>query len=87
MLCNALKFDLNKGTAGDVKNPQTSEIIELKATSNWESDLISFSPNENFDKLYFARLNQKDDEIFFDTELVSTMLKGIEVNRIQTVGD
>lgn len=88
LLCYALKFDLNKGTAGDVKDPQTSEIIELKATSNWESDLTSFSPNENFDKLYFARLNQKDDEIFFyDTELDSTMLKGIEVNRTQTVGD
>lgn len=78
LVCYALNIELNKGTAGDAKNITTNEVIEIKATSNWNEDLTSFSPNEKFDKLIFARLKATPNEdmlYIYDVDLNSDSLK------------
>lgn len=88
LLCAAMGFELNKGTGGDARDPKTQKIIEAKATSNWDRDTTSFSPSENFDVLYFLRLNQRNDELYiYDTGIDSDNLKFIQVNKTQTLGD
>ncbi|HDR8323987.1 TPA: Bsp6I family type II restriction endonuclease [Bacillus cereus] len=88
LLCSAMGFELNRGTGGDARDPQTNRIIEAKATSNWDKDTTSFSPTESFDALYFLRLNQRDDELYiYDTGINSDTLKLIQVNKTQTLGD
>lgn len=88
LACYALGFQLNRGSGGDAQNPSTKEIIEFKATSNWNRDTSSFSPSENFDHLYFIRLNQREDKIFiYDLQIDSEQLKNIQVNKTQTLGN
>lgn len=88
LLCATMGFELNRGTGGDAKDPNTNQIIESKATSNWDRDTTSFSPSEDFDVLYFLRLNQRDDELYiYDTGINSDDLKSIQVNKTQTLGD
>lgn len=87
LLCSAMDFELNRGTGGDAKNPISGEIIEAKATSNWNRDLTSFSPSESFDLLYFIRLNQREDKVYFyNTKINSNELKKIQVSKTQTLG-
>ena len=86
LACYALGFQWNKGSGGDAI--YGDQIIEFKATSNWESDTTSFSPSENFDKLYFLRLNKRQDELFiYDTGINSNQLKSIMVNQNETFGE
>ncbi|MDV2581579.1 Bsp6I family type II restriction endonuclease [Alkalibacillus haloalkaliphilus] len=88
MFCYALGFELNRGTGGDARDPKTDSIIEVKASSNWDRDTSSFSPSEEFDNLYFVRLDQRNDIIsFYDLNLNSNQLKGIKVSQKQTVED
>lgn len=88
MACYALDFALNRGSGGDAVNPDTDEIIEFKATSNWDRDTTSFSPHAHFDHLYFIRLDQREDELYiYDLEINSEQLKDIQVSRAQTLGD
>lgn len=90
LVCYALNLELNKGTAGDAKSTTTNEVIEIKATSNWNEDLTSFSPNEKFDKLIFARLKATPNEdmlYIYDVGLNSDSLKKIQVNKKQSLGD
>ncbi|GEN55519.1 Bsp6I family type II restriction endonuclease [Halobacillus faecis] len=88
LMCYALDFELNRGTGGDARNPETDEVCEAKATSNWDRDTSSFSPSEDFDRLFFVRLNQREDSIsIYDLELDSNDLKQISVSSTQTVGD
>lgn len=88
LLCVAMDFELNRGTGGDARDPKNNKVIEAKATSNWDKDTTSFSPNESFDELYFIRLNQRDDEVYFyATGYDSDKLRDIEVNKRETLGD
>jgi hypothetical protein len=88
LLCYALGFELNRGSGGDARNPDSNEVCEVKATSNWKKDTSSFSPSESFDSLYFVRLNQREDHIYiYDLKLNSEDLKEIHVSKKQTVGD
>lgn len=88
LLCSALGFELNRGTGGDAKDPSTGNIIEAKATSNWDRDTTSFSPSETFDLLYFIRLDQREDTIYFyNTGIDSEDLKKIKVNKTQTLAE
>lgn len=88
LLCSAMGFELNRGTGGDARNPVNGEIIEVKASSNWDRDTSSFSPKERFDRLYFARLDQREDELYFyDTGINSEELKKVKVNKTETLGE
>lgn len=84
LACYALGFKWNKGTGGDAVNGD--QIIEFKACSNWNLDTTSFSPTEKFDKLYFLRLDKRNDELYiYDTGFNSEDLKKIMVNSTQTL--
>lgn len=88
LLCYALDYKLNRGTGGDAYDETNNRVIECKATSNFDKDTSSFSPNEEFDRLYFLRLYQRGDELYiYDTEYNSDKLKEIQVNKEQTLGD
>ncbi|MCD8832773.1 Bsp6I family type II restriction endonuclease [Staphylococcus arlettae] len=88
LLCYALDYKLNRGTGGDAFDETNNRVIECKATSNFDKDTSSFSPNEEFDRLYFLRLYQRGDELYiYDTEYNSDKLKEIQVNKKQTLGD
>ncbi|HDF6786652.1 TPA: Bsp6I family type II restriction endonuclease [Staphylococcus aureus] len=88
LLCYAMGYRLNRGKGGDAFDENGKGVIEVKATSNFDRDTTSFSPSENFDSLFFMRLNQRNDELFiYDTGLNSDKLKDIEVSKKQTVGD
>lgn len=87
LLCSAMGFELNRGTGGDALDPISGEIIEAKATSNWDGDLTSFSPSESFDLLFFVRLNQREDRVsFYNTGIDSNALKQIQISKAQTLG-
>lgn len=84
LACYALGFKWNKGSGGDAVNDD--EIIEFKATSNWDRDTSSFSPKEEFDKLFFLRLDKRNDELYiYDTGFNSDRLKKVKVNQLETV--
>ncbi len=86
LACYALGFKLNKGSGGDAMNGL--EIIEFKATSNWDRDTTSFSPSENFDNLYFLRLDKRNDELYiYNTGINSEQLKTIQVNAHETLAE
>jgi hypothetical protein len=88
LLCYVSGFKLNKGSGGDAFNEDSKEIIEVKATSNFDRDTSSFSPKEKFDCLYFVRLDKKEDTMhFYNLEMNSNELKAIKVNKTETVGE
>ncbi|PFG07155.1 Bsp6I family type II restriction endonuclease [Bacillus sp. es.034] len=88
LLCYVSGFRLNRGVGGDAFDPSTNRVIEIKATSNFERDTSSFSPNEEFDKLFFSRLDKRNDTMYFyDLGINSDQLKLIKVNALQTLGD
>jgi len=88
LLCFVTGFKLNKGSGGDAYDEASKKVIEIKATSNFDRDTSSFSPKENFDALYFVRLEKKDDVMYFyNLEMTSIDLKVIKVNKTQLLGD
>ncbi len=86
LCCYVMGFKWNKGTGGDAFDEVNNRIIEMKATSNYNSDTTSFSPSEQFDDLFFLRLNKRTDELYiYDTGINSDALKQIKVNKTQTL--
>lgn len=84
LACYALDFKWNKGSGGDAIDGD--KIVEFKATSNWNRDTTSFSPSEEFDYLYFLRLDKRNDNLYiYDTKLNSGKLKKIKVNKSETL--
>lgn len=86
LLCYVSDFKLNKGKGGDAFDDVNKRIVEIKATSNYDRDTSSFSPKEEFDALFFVRLDKRDDIMYFyDLEMSSIELKQIQVNANQTL--
>ncbi|TCO70654.1 Bsp6I family type II restriction endonuclease [Marinisporobacter balticus] len=86
LCCYVMGFKWNKGSGGDAFDETNERIIEMKATSNWDLDTTSFSPTEEFNDLFFLRLNKRTDELFiYDTGIDSDALKKIKVNKTQTL--
>lgn len=65
LLCYVTGFKLKKDKGGDAFDESTGKIIEIKATSNYDRDTTSFGPSEEFDGLYFVRLDQRQDIMYF----------------------
>lgn len=64
------------------------KLVEIKATSNFNSDLTSFSPDTKFDILIFARLNLQDDKLYiYDLNLNYSQFQQLKVNKTQTILD
>lgn len=88
LVCKANNFLLNMGSGGDAYDFRNDLVIEIKATSNFNSDTSSFSPNEKFDELHFVRLNQEEDRFYlYNLNLNSDQLKKVKVNKNQVLED
>ncbi|WP_392445571.1 hypothetical protein ACF3OF_00615 [Sneathia vaginalis] len=60
--------------------------VQIKGTSNFDSDLTSFGPNSEFEILEFARLNQFYDRLYLYRIPINN-LYNIQVNCNQTFKD
>lgn len=61
-------------------------LIQVKASANWDSDLTSFGPTSEFDELHFVRLNQDTEELYLYKTPIEE-LYDTQVNRTQTMRD
>lgn len=87
IVCYSLDLLWNKGSFGDART-NDGKVVEIKACSNFDRDLTSFSPKMEFDALVFLRLDQKNNLAYiYDTKLNSTTLGEIQVNATQTLKD
>lgn len=87
MGCYALGLSWNKGSGGDAQD-KDGKKIEMKATSNFDSDLSSFGPKCEFDDLVFLRLDYDNNKLhIYDTGISSEDLKKLPANQKQTVGE
>lgn len=68
-----------KGSSEDAVDHNNLKI-QIKATSNFNSDLTSFGPKSEFDILHFVRLNQQED-IMYLYKVPTHDLLNIEVNK------
>ena len=85
--CYALGYTRNMDITGDAID-SFGNLIEIKATANFNSDLSSFSPKTNFNKLIFVRLNLEEDEAYiYDLGLNGTTFGELKVNANETVLD
>ncbi|HEB8062221.1 TPA: Bsp6I family type II restriction endonuclease [Campylobacter coli] len=88
IVCYAFNYNWNNNNETGDATSDSGELIEIKATSNFDSDLSSFSPNTKFDKLIFVRLDQKRDLAYiYDLELNFEQFQILEVNKKETVLD
>lgn len=88
LLCFVTGFKLNKASGGDAYDDKMDKFVEIKATSNFDRDTSSFSPNERFDYLHFVRLDKREDIMYFyDLKTDSEQLKAIKVSSAQTLGE
>jgi hypothetical protein len=88
LCCYVMGLHWNKGSGGDAVDVESGMLIEMKATSNWDSDTTSFSPEETFDNLLFLRLNKRNDMLYiYDTGINSDTIKNIKVNKTETLED
>jgi len=75
----------NTKLSGDGSGPN-SELVEIKATSNYHDDLTSFSPDTRFDILIFARLDINTNQLYiYNMGMNYTQFQTIQVNKTQTV--
>lgn len=85
MVCYSLDLLWNKGSFGDARD-KNNKVVEIKACSNFDRDLTSFSPKMEFDKLIFLRLDQTNNLAYiYDTNLNDKTLGDVQVNASQTL--
>lgn len=82
---NGFYLSLGQGSE-DAIIPSTSEKVQVKGSSNFDSDLTSFGPYSEFDYMHFVRLKQSTDEMYLYDIPVSN-LKQVKVNSIETFGE
>lgn len=87
IVCYSLDLLWNKGSFGDART-RDGKVVEIKACSNFDRDLTSFSPKMEFDVLIFLRLDQTNNLAYiYDVNLNATTLGDIQVNATQTLRD
>lgn len=87
MGCYALDYLWNKGSGGDAQDREGRKI-EMKATSNFNSDLTSFGPKCDFEYLVFLRLDYNNNKLYiYDTGIDAEELKTLPANKKETVGE
>lgn len=82
---NGFQLSLGEGSE-DAVNPATRELIQIKGSSNFKTDLTSFGPTSNFDFLHFVRLKQLEDKMYL-YEIPVGDLKKLKVNKSETYED
>ncbi len=82
--CYVNDYELSLGAGSeDAINTKNNNQVQIKATSNWNSDLTSFGPESKFDELHFVRLNQSEDKMYL-YEIPINELKTLKVNKNDT---
>lgn len=79
---NGYLLSLGEGSE-DAVIPETGQLVQIKATSNFNSDLTSFGPQSKFSILHFVRLNQQEDKMYLYDIPVGD-LKKVKVNANET---
>lgn len=91
LICYALGFNWhNKKRSNLPGDAMTADgrLVEIKATSNYDSDLTSFSPNTSFDVLIFGRLDLFNDKLeVYDLNMNFSQFSRLSINSSQTVMD
>lgn len=82
---NGFNLSLGEGSEDGI-DPKTGMQVQIKASSNFNSDLTSFGPKSHFDLLHFVRLNQAED-IMYLYNIPLENLYEIKMNRDETFGD
>lgn len=59
--CYVNGFEHSTGKGSEDAIGKDGKEIQIKATSNYNSDLSSFGPKSKFEELHFVRLNQNKD--------------------------
>ena len=84
---NGFKHSTGEGKGSeDGFDPKTNSKIQIKGSSNFNSDLTSFGPESEFDELHFVRLNKKEDKMYL-YKIPTDELSGLYVNKNQTFKD
>lgn len=74
-------------TSGDAVG-LNGELVEIKATSNFEKDLTSFSPDLKFEILIFARLDLAKNHLYiYNMNMNFSQFQLCKVNSTETVLD
>lgn len=82
---NGFNLSLGEGSEDGI-DPVTGKQVQIKASSNFNSDLTSFGPKSNFDLLHFVRLNQAEDTMYlYDIPLEN--LYEIKMNKVETFAE
>lgn len=81
---NDYYHSIGKGSEDALTN--TKLKVQVKATSNFETDLTSFGPKSEFDILHFARLNRETDELYLYDIPLDT-LYDVKVSKNKTFKD
>lgn len=85
--CYALGYTRNMDRTGDARD-KFGNLIEVKATANFNTDLSSFSPDTHFDKLIFVRLNLSEDKAYiYDLNLNGKEFGKLKVSNTETVAE
>lgn len=88
LVCYQLGYNWHNKAQTNLSGDATyqNKLVEIKATSNFNNDLTSFSPDTKFDILIFARLDIKNDNLhIYDLNMNFEQFQQIQVSRTQTV--
>ena len=79
---NGYLLSLGEGSE-DAVVPSNGQLVQIKASSNFDRDLTSFGPQSRFNLLHFVRLNQLEDRMYL-YDIPVENLKQVKVNANET---
>lgn len=86
--CYCLNLLWSRGNQPGDASDSNNKVTEFKATSNFNQDLSSFGPKEEFDNLVFLRFDLSRDKVFiYELGLNSQDLGNYSVNSRETIQD
>lgn len=84
IVCYVNGFTHSVGQGSEDAWTSDNKQVQIKGSSNFDSDLTSFGPTSEFDYLHFARLN-KDEDILYLYDIPLEDLYNTKVNATQTM--
>jgi len=91
LACYNLGYEWHNKTQTKKVGDATSgngKLVEIKATSNFDRDLTSFSPKTKFEILIFARLDLLNDKLYiYDLNMNFSQFEKMSVNSSQTIAE
>ncbi|MDQ0567493.1 Bsp6I family type II restriction endonuclease [Mycoplasma yeatsii] len=83
IVCHINDYQISHNEGSEDAISKEGLKIQIKSSSNYNTDLTSFGPRSEFDILEFARLNQQNDLLYL-YKIPIQNLKNIEVKQGQT---